>query len=309
MQPGRAEEEGHEKAVGDALQAREDVALHLMRQPRQGDAEEQRAQRSVQAEHFGAHDRYEQDPQDQGERQVRDFQQAFQRRDQTRNDPGRQHPRHQDEAGDLPQQEEHSAPARGVSVLPDGQPHQQQQQKLGDDRDREQLDPDRFPQAAGIDQHLGEDAQAGQGQDSRESHRRAELELQSEIVEQIEGDDQRGRERNDDRDDRGHEVPAADRRHERGDVDFVQTDEEEIEEDAEAQENVNVAGELDDAQNGPEKHSGRRVGDDRVQPETSEYALGQLRDDDQQADGQQGVFEHVRVPGRGRNGVRPRQFK
>ena len=56
-------------------------------------------------------------------------------------------------------------------------------------------------------------------------------------------------------------------------------------------------------ENGPEKHSGRRVSNDRVQPETSEYAFGQLRDDDQQADGQQCVFEHVRIPGRGLNGA------
>ena len=286
VQPGRTEEKGHEKPVGDALEARGDVALHLMRQPRQGDAQEQRAQGAVQAEPFGAHDRDEQGAQDQAEGKVRDAQEALQIHDQQRHDPPRHHPGHHDEGGDLPQQEEHALPAQGVGVLADGHPHHQQHQQLGDERGHEQLDPDGFPQAVGVDQHLGEDAQAGQGQDPREGQRAVEIEPQPEVVEQVHGDDERGHDGNDDRDDRSREEPAAQRRHEPRDVDLVQTDDEEIEEDAEGQEDLYVAAQFDEAQNGAEEDARGHVCDDRVQPETPENALGQLGDDDEHADGE-----------------------
>ena len=168
----------------------------------------------------------------------------------------------------------------------DGEPHEQQHQQLGDERGREHLDPDGLPQLVGVDQHLGENAQAGQGQDARDGQRAVEVEPQPEIVEQVQGDDQGGQQGDDDRDERGHEKPAADGRHEARHVDFVQTDEEEIEKYAEAQQDVNVVAEIDESQNGSEKNAGHRIGDDRVETKAPENAFGQLGDDDHHADGQ-----------------------
>ena len=57
-----------------------------------------------------------------------------------------------------------------------------------------------------------------------------------------------------------------------------------------------MAGELDQAGNRSEEDAGGRVGDDGVQPEAPENALGQLGDEDEQSGGKKRIFKHVGSP-------------
>jgi hypothetical protein len=90
-----------------------------------------------------------------------------------------------------------------------------------------------------------------------------------------------------------HEIPAADGCHEAGKVEFVETDEEEKNEDPDAQEELNIPGWLDDPGNGSQQHPGQGVGHDRNQAEPAQNALGQLGYDNKQSNVEQGFADHV----------------
>ena len=235
---------------------------------------------------MGRDDHEEESAQQQAEWKLGDAQETLEENDQRREYPRRQHPRDHREADDLPQQDGQLADAGRLVVpgLADGEPHDEQGDQLRDDDGGEDFEAERLLQVSFVGEHLSHDAQARQRQDAGQRERRGEGK-----VEDGEGDAERSGERHDHRDRRGEEEPPPDRRDEAGDVDLVDADEEEEDEDADAQEECGFLGRLDDAGDGAEQDSGGGVGDDRVQAEAGEDALGDLRDDEEQTDGEDRV--------------------
>ena len=119
-----------------------------------------------------------------------------------------------------------------------------------------------------------------------------EFEAELEVVEQVGGHGQGGKQRDNDGDDRGDEEPAPHRRHETGDVDLVEADEEEEDENADAEQDLKLARRVDETGSRAEYDAGDRVGDDRVELELAEDPFGEFGDDDQQSKGEQSLVDH-----------------
>ncbi len=289
---GGGEEERDEEALCCAPQAGHDVEPHPVGHPGERRAEEQRADGAVEADLMGRDDHEEEPAQQQAEGKLGDAQEALQEDDHRREYLRRQHPRDDREADDLAQEDGQLADAGRVVVagLADGEPHDEQGDQLGNDDGGEDLEAERFLQVSFVGEHLGHDAQARQRKDARQRQRRGERQ-----VEDGERDAERGGEGHDHRDRRGEEEPPPDRGDEAGNIDLVEADEEEEDEDADAQEQRRFLGRLDDARDGAEQHPGGGVGDDRVQAKAGEDPLGNLRDDEEQANGEDRV-DHSTPP-------------
>ena len=75
------------------------------------------------------------------------------------------------------------------------------------------------------------------------------------------------------------------------DIQFLQADEEEEYEDADAQDDLDLGARLHQSGHGAEDNPRGCVGDDRVQAEPLEYALQQLGDNDEQTYREKGFME------------------
>ena len=245
---------------------------------------------------LGADDGEEESAQDQPEGELRHVQQALQQHDCRGDHAAREDPGHHGEAGDLREENEHSAPSRPLRVVADRESHEQQREQLGDEGGGEYPDSNRFPEMPLVDEHFGREPEAGQREDAGERDGFGQVEAQTEVVDDVGSDGHRGEDRDENGQGRGDEVAPANRGHESGNVELVQADEKEQEKDPDPQENLDLAGRLNDLGNRSQQDPRRRVRDDRIHPESPQRPLDQLGDHYQQADRQEGVFDHDRFP-------------
>ena len=170
-----------------------------------------------------------------------------------------------------------------VEVLAYGEPHHEQGDQLGDDHGGEDLNAHGLPETSLVDQHLGDYSEAGQGQHPGQSQGLGKVEAQPQVVEDVGGNRQGRQQRYDHGQHRGEEETASNGGEEPPDVQLLQAYEEEEHEDADAQDHLDLGARLHQPRCGAEDDAGGGVGDDRVEAESSEYAFGQLGDDNEEA--------------------------
>ena len=78
-----------------------------------------------------------------------------------------------------------------MGVFADAEADQQQGNQLGDDHHRENLQSNRLFQVSAVREHFGHDAQTGHGQHAGQRQRLGKIQFQSEIENQIGGDQHR----------------------------------------------------------------------------------------------------------------------
>ena len=193
-----------------------------------------------------------------------------------------------------------------MGVLADAEGNHQEGDQFGDEDDGENLQSNGFPQAAVVGQDLGDDAQTAHGQHPRQGQGVGWIEVEAKVVnyisEQAGGYEQGNAEREGHGDQGGDKVMSAQGGHEAGHVYLVQADEEEEDEDAQGEQQVDVAGGVD----GPagkrlegwaQQDTRRRVGEDGVKAQPPKNALGQLGYDDEQAEGQERLANLLHLGG------------
>ena len=141
---------------------------------------------------------------------------------------------------------------------------------LGDDHRREYPQAYKLLEQSLVGQHLGDDAETGQGQDAGEAEGLGEFEIEGEIdAEEVRRDQHRDDDGDDDRHGPGDEETAAHRRHETGNVDFLEADQEEKDEDSDAEEELDFARRFDDSGYRAKQDTSHGVGDDGDQADAA----------------------------------------
>ena len=179
----------------------------------------------------------------------------------------------------------------GRIALANGEADYEQGDELDDDDGGEDLDADGLAQTPLVDEGFRDDAEAGEREHAGQAKglSKAEIELEVENVVRCDGEGDKHRKNHGDYG--GEEDSAADCGDEARDIEFLQANEEEEHENADAKDELYLGAGVDEAGDRSKDETRYGVGEDGVQAKSLAYAFKELGGDDERPNGKEGFLD------------------